>query len=135
MLKMISGVIAGFMVWSTVWVGLDSFLATLSPDWFGKNMTDFQNAVERHENFMTPISVSVYLILQSVVCSLLAGFTAVLIAKETRKTTLALGILLLITGIFVEAMNWNYMLTWYHTVFLLLLIPMTILGGRLRSGK
>lgn len=133
MLRISLGVIAGFVVWSIVWVGMDAMLAAISPDWFGKNLKEFQTAVERHENFMTPVSVCVYLVFQSVVCSLLAGFTAATIAKRNRKSTVALGILLLITGIAVEAMHWNYLPVWYHIVFLLLLIPATILGGRLRK--
>jgi len=135
MLRIILGVIAGFIVWSIVWVGMDALLSVLSPDWFGKNLADFQNAVERHESFMTPASVSIYLIFQSVICSLLAGFTAALIAKENRKSTLALGALLLITGIFVEAMHWNYLPVWYHVLFLLLLIPATVMGGKLWRTK
>jgi hypothetical protein len=133
MLRIITGVIAGFIVWSIVWLGMDALLSAISPGWFGRILTEFQNAVSRNEPFTTPDSVSVYLIFQSILCSLIAGFTATAIAKENRRTTLALGILLLLTGIFVEASNWNYFPIWYHVLFLLLLIPMTILGGKLRS--
>ena len=132
MLRIILGVIAGFIVWSIIWVGMDALLSVISPDWFGKNLTDFQNAVELNAPFVTPVSVSVYLIFQSVLCSLIAGFAAAAIAKENRKSTLALGVLLLITGVFVEASHWNYLPIWYHILFLLLLIPMTVLGGRLK---
>jgi len=133
MLRIILGVIAGFVVWSILWVGLDALMAAISPDWFGRIFNEFQNAVSQNEPFMPPASVSVYLIFQSVLCSLAAGFTAAAIAKENRKTTLALGILLLITGIFVEAAHWNYFPVWYHVLFLLLLIPITVLGGKLGS--
>ena len=133
MLRIILGVIAGFIVWSIVWIGMDALLAAISPDWFGRIFTDFQNAVSRNEPFMPPDSVSVYLIFQSVLCSLIAGLTAALIAKENRKSTIALGVLLLITGVFVEAAHWNYFPVWYHIVFLLLLIPATVLGGKLRN--
>ena len=135
MLRIILGVVIGFVVWSILWVGLDALLAAISPDWFGRIFNEFQNAVNRNEPFMTPASVSAYLVFQSVLCSLVAGFTAAAIAKESRKTTLALGILLLLTGIFVEAAHWNYFPIWYHILFLLLLIPITVLGGRLRSEK
>lgn len=135
MLRIILGVVAGFIIWSIIWVGMDALLSAISPDWFGKILTDFQNAVERNESFVIPTSVSIYLIFQSVLCSLVAGFAAAAIAKENRKSTLALGVLLLITGIFVEASNWNYFPLWYHILFLLLLIPMTILGGRLKTEK
>lgn len=132
MLRIILAVVAGFIVWSIVWLGLDALLSAISPDWFGKNFNEFQNAVSRHEPFTPPVSVSVYLIFQSVSCSLIAGFTAALIAKESRKSTVALGVLLLVTGIFVEAAHWNYFPVWYHVSFLLLLIPATVLGGRLK---
>ncbi|HLM60125.1 MAG TPA: hypothetical protein VK308_04925 [Pyrinomonadaceae bacterium] len=135
MLRIILGVIAGFIVWSIVWVGMDSLLAVLSPGWFGKNFTEFQNAVSHNEPFTPPVSVSVYLIFQSILCSLIAGFTAAAIAKESRKTTPVLGILLLLTGIFVEAAHWNYFPIWYHVLFLLFLIPATVLGGRLRRTE
>ena len=135
MLRIILGVVAGFIIWSIVWVGMDSLLAVLSPGWFGKNFAEFQNAVNRNEPFTPPISVSVYLIFQSVLCSLVAGFTAAAIAKEDRKSTLALGVLLLVTGVFVEVYHWNYLPVWYHVLFLLFLIPATILGGRLSKLK
>ena len=135
MLRIILGVIAGFIIWSILWVGLDALLSAISPGWFGKNFADFQNAVSRNEPFTPPVSVSVYLIFQSVLCSIVAGFAAAAIAKENRKSTLALGILLLATSIFVEASHWNYFPIWYHILFLLLLIPMTVLGGRLKSEK
>ena len=135
MLRIILGVIAGFIVWSIVWVGTDALLSAISPDWFGRIFTEFQNAVNRNEPFTPPVSVSVYLVFQSVLCSLIAGFTAAAIAKENRKSTLALGVLLLATGVFVEAYHWNYFPLWYHVSFLLLLIPATILGGRLKTEK
>ena len=133
MLRMILGIVAGFIVWSIVWVGMDALLSAISPGWFGRIFNDFQNAVNRNEPFTPPVSVSVYLIFQSILCSLIAGFTAAAIAKENRKSTLALGVLLLATGIFVEAQHWNYFPLWYHLSFLILLIPATIFGGKLRQ--
>ncbi len=135
MLRIVLGVVAGFVVWSIVWVGMDALLSAISPGWFGRVLAEFQIAVEQNQPFMTPNSVSVYLIFQSVLCSFLAGFTAAAIAKENRKSTIALGVLLLVTGILVEAAYWNYFPVWYHILFLLLLIPATILGGRLRGKK
>ncbi|MCA1622312.1 MAG: hypothetical protein LC768_03655 [Acidobacteria bacterium] len=134
MLRIILGVIAGFIIWSIVWVGMDALLSAISPDWFGRIFAEFQNAVNRNETFTPPVSISVYLIFQSVLCSLIAGFAAAAIAKENRKSTLALGVLLLATGVFVEAYHWNYFPVWYHVLFLLLLIPATVLGGRLSKA-
>ena len=134
MLRIILGVILGFIVWSIVWVGMDALLSAISPDWFGRILAEFQNAVNRNEPFTPPVSVSVYLIFQGVLCSLIAGFATAAAAKENRKSTLALGILLLATGVFVEAYHWNYFPLWYHVLFLLLLIPATVLGGRLSKA-
>lgn len=135
MLRIILGVIAGFIVWSIVWIGMDALLSAISPDWFGRIFAEFQIAVSRNETFMPPVSVSIYLIFQGVLCSLVSGFTAAAIAKEKRKSTLALGVLLLVMGIFVEAINWKYFPIWYHAAFLLLLIPATVLGGKLKTER
>ena len=135
MLRIILGMIGGYIVWSIIWVGMDASMATISPGWFGRNFAEFQNAVNRNEPFTSPGSVSVYLIFQSVLCSLISGFVAAAIARENRKSTLALGVLLLVTGIFVEAYHWNYFPIWYHVLFLLLLIPATVLGGKLKAEK
>ena len=129
---MIFGVIAGFIIWSIVWLVMNSLMSAISPGWFGKIFNEFQNAVNRNEPFTPPVSVSVYLIFQSILCSLIAGFATAITANERQKSTLALGILLLITGVFVEAYHWNYFPIWYHVLFLLFLIPTTVFGGRLR---
>lgn len=135
MLRMIFGIIAGFVVWSIVWLGMDALLSAISPGWFGRIFTEFQNAVSHNESFASPVSVSIYLIFQSILCSLIAGFTTTAIASEYTKSTLALGILLLVTGIFVEVQNWNYFPLWYHVLFLLLLIPATIFGGKINQPR
>ncbi len=135
MLRIILGIIAGFIVWSIVWVGMDALLSAISPGWFGRIFNEFQTAASRSEPFTPPVSVSVYLIFQGILCSLIAGFAAAAIANENRKSTLILGVLLLATGIFVEAENWNYFPLWYHVLFLLLLIPMTILGGKISQPR
>lgn len=132
MLRILLCVITGYVVWSIVWVGMDALLAALSPGWFGKNFNDFQNAVNSKSVFTTPVSVCFALLLLGIFCSLVSGFAAVLIAKENQKTTLALGVLLLATGILVEIAHWNYLPVWYHVLFLLSLIPTTIAGGKLK---
>jgi TRAP-type C4-dicarboxylate transport system permease small subunit len=58
-----------------------------------------------------------------------------LIAKEDKLTNLILGILLLAFGILVQVVAWNYMPIWYHLIFLALLIPMTMIGGKLLKSS
>ncbi len=45
MVRIILGVIVGFIVWSIVWVGSEALLASLSPDWLGKHSLDAQKAL------------------------------------------------------------------------------------------
>ncbi len=131
--KIILGVIVGFIVWSIIWVGTDALLTTFSPDWYGKNSIEFQKAAESGQPFKTETLMMIFALCLSIICSLIAGFTAVLIAKENFISTLILGILLLLVGLLVEIAYWNYFPLWYHFLFLFLLIPMTILGGKLKK--
>jgi hypothetical protein len=130
MVRIILGVIVGFIVWSVLWVGSDAIFSVISPDW-GKTSADFQSAVENKTPYALSSAVLITLLVKSFIISIISGFVTALIAKENFKSTLALGILLLLFGIFIQAAYWSYMPLWYHIPFLALLIPMTILGGKL----
>lgn len=132
MWRIVLGVIAGFIVWSVLWVGSDAFFAAISPNW-GKTSTEFRAAVENKTPFALDSTVLAILLFKSFVVSLISGFITSLIARENVKSTLALGILLLVFGIFIQSVYWNYMPLWYHIPFLALLVPMTILGGKLKK--
>lgn len=132
MLRIILGIIAGFVVWSILWVGSDAVFSAISPDW-GKKSADFRSAVENNIPYTIETSVLIVLLIKSFVVSIISGFLAALIARENSKSTFGLGVLLLIFGIFIQMAYWNYMPIWYHVPFLLMLIPMTILGGKLRK--
>jgi MFS family permease len=124
MLKKVLGVIAGFLVWSILWVGVDALLKAV---W-----VDYNKSVEAM-NF-TSMILFVPLIL-SAVCSIIAGSVTALIAKENFKSPLILGVLLLIIGIFVQMGVWDKIPLWYHLAFWALLIPMTVFGGKLTQSK
>ena len=122
MLRIILGVVAGFIVWSILWVGVDAGLRAvwISYDESVKAMT-FSSSM-----------LIVPLILSAIV-SVVSGFVAALIAKENSKSPLILGIVLLIVGIFVQMGVWDKIPLWYHLAFWILLVPMTVLGGKLRA--
>jgi hypothetical protein len=124
MLKIILGIIAGFLVWSILWVGVDALLKAV---W-----TDYNASVEAM-NFTTTMLI-VPLVL-SAVCSIIAGFVTALIVKENSKSPLILGVLLLLVGIFVQMSVWDKIPLWYHLAFWVLLIPMTVLGGKLIQSR
>jgi len=133
MLRIILGVIVGFIVWSIFWVGSDAVFSAISADW-GKKSAEFQSAAENNIPYTIETSVLIVLLVKSFILSIISGFIAALIARENFKSTISLGILLLIFGIFIQMAYWNYMPLWYHVPFLLMLIPMTILGGKLRKA-
>jgi hypothetical protein len=124
MLKIILGVAAGFIVWSILWVGVDAILRSV---W-----TSYSESVKTMT--FSSVMLIVPLILSAIV-SIVSGFVAALISKEHSKAPLFSGILLLIVGIFVQLGVWDKIPLWYHLTFWVLLVPMTVLGGRLRSRK
>ena len=135
MLRIILGVIVGFIVWSVLWVGGDAILSLISPGWWGKTSSEFRAAVENKTPYSLDSIVLILLLVKSVVISVISGFVTAIIARENSKSTLVLGILLVLFGIFIQSMHWNYMPLWYHIPFLLLLIPMTVMGGKLWKSQ
>ena len=122
MLRIILGVITGFFVWSVLWVGIDAFLRAV---WTG-----YDKSVEAMT--FTSSMLIIPLIL-SAFCSIVSGFIAALTAKENKKSPLILGVTLLIVGILVQISVWDKIPLWYHLTFLILLIPTTIFGGKLKK--
>jgi predicted transporter len=124
MLRIFLGVTVGFVVWSILWVGVDAILRAV---W-----TSYDESVKAMTFSSSMLIVPLVL---SAVVSIISGFAAALISRENSKSSLILGILLLIVGIFVQMSVWDKIPLWYHLTFLILLIPMTILGGKLRTEK
>jgi hypothetical protein len=61
--------------------------------------------------------------------------TARIVGVAWAFPAVALGVLLLATGVLVQLKLWYLIPLWYHLAFLLVLIPMTLLGARLRAGS
>ncbi len=134
MTRIILGIIVGFIVWSILWVGSDAVLSAISPGWYGKNLNELAAAMEnKTAGYMADSTLLVIGLIRSVIISLVSGFVAASIARENVKSTLGLGVLLLLFGAFVQIIYWNYVPLWYNIPFLILLIPMTILGGKLKK--
>lgn len=134
MVRMILGILVGFIVWSILWVGSDQLLMVLSPRWYGDHQTSFMRAVEGATTFTPDTTILLLHLVRAAVITLLAGYLAAMIAREISRAPLILGVLLLLFGIFVQAMAWNYLPMWYHLLFLLMLVPLSVAGGRLRGG-
>ena len=134
MLRIILGVIVGFIVWSIVWVGSDQFLHSLSRDWYGAEKDKIVLAIANNESLNLDAVVVIIDLVRSIIASIMAGFLAAMVAGENRKATLILGIILLIVGVAVQIHLWKVYPIWFHLIFWALLIPMTILGGKLKQS-
>jgi hypothetical protein len=118
--RAILGVIVGYAVWTALWLAGNAvfFGAVAEPVASG--------------NAFIAVGPLVCLIALSVVCSIGAGLSAAAIARDRANVVvLASSMLLLLTGIAVQIGVWRLMPIWYHLTFLLLIVPVCVVGGRL----
>ena len=134
MLRIILGAVVGFIVWTCFLLGSDTVWMALSPDGYGKHQADFQAAVENKTPFTADMTVMLISIIRSAIFTLITGFIAALISKENFKSPLLLGVFLLMFGGFIHSLIWNNVPIWYHILILLPLIPLAILGGKLKKS-
>ncbi|MDI1242100.1 MAG: hypothetical protein PSX80_09290 [bacterium] len=133
MLKIVLGVIAGFVAWSVLWLGTDQVLIMASPGWYGMHQDNFQLAMVNQDPFEPDTTILIMHLVRAAIISIMSGFLAAFIAGENRKTPLILGVLLLAFGLMVQVMAWTYLPIWYHVAFLGMLIPFTVLGGKIKK--
>ena len=133
MIRIILGVIAGFIAWSIIWLGSEQVLSVAWPE-YGRHTLAAETAFINGASLETSTAIVVVNLIRSFLTSIIAGFLAAVVAGESRRPTLVLGVILLLVGIAVEYAFWNLAPAWYHIVFLVAIIPMTMLGGRLKSS-
>lgn len=115
--RMALAILAGAAAWALLWnlgtFGAQSaFPSVLAPD----------QPIEH-------LGALAGLIAYSVVLSVLAGYITRSI--DTMRSVVILSCIQLTFGIIAETSYWELMPVWYHLVFLALVVPMTLLGGRL----
>jgi hypothetical protein len=133
MVRIVLGVIAGFFAWALVWVGSEKILSAIWPDWFGAHQVAFQAAIEHGGQFTADSTILLMHIVLGSIVSVMSGFLAALIAGENKRAPLILGFLLLAFGLLKVVMSWQYVPIWYHVIFTAILLPMTIMGGKLKT--
>src|SRR5688572_5078289 len=133
MVRIVFGVIAGFFAWALAWFGGEKVLSAIWPEGFGAHQRAFQAAIENGGQFTADTTLLLIHIVLGSIVSLISGFLAALIAGENRRAPLVLGFLLVVFGLLKVVMSWPYVPIWYHVIFTALLIPMTILGGKLKT--
>src|SRR5687768_9251721 len=102
------GVIAGFLAWVIVWVGVEKILSAMLPEWYGAPQQAFQNAVENGGQFTAETRLLLsHLVIGSIV-SVVAGYVAAVVARENKSAPFVLGFLLLALGLVKAVMSWQY---------------------------
>ena len=133
MVRIVLGIIAGFFAWSIVWVGSEKILSAIWPEGFGAHQRAFEAAVKNGGPFTAATSLLLTHIVLGSIVSVMSGFLAALIAGENKRSPLVLSFLLVAFGLLIVVLSWRYVPIWYGVIFTALLIPMTILGGKLRT--
>jgi hypothetical protein len=132
MVRIVLGVIAGFFSWAIAWFGSEKLISTIWPA-FGVHQRAFQEVIKNGGQFTADTSMLLTHIVIGSIGSLLAGYLAALVAGGNQRAPLVLGIVLLAVGLLKAFMSWPYVPIWYHLIFTALLLPMTILGGKLMT--
>jgi hypothetical protein len=120
MLNTILAIVAGFIIWSVVWLGGNQLVTRLFP-----------GAVSK-DGSTTHTGLLLTLIALSLLASLAAGYGTQWIAEDgSSNPQLILGVLLVLVGIAVQRQYWKLMPLWYHLAFLALIIPAVLYGATL----
>lgn len=133
MLRIVLGVIVGFFAWSIVWVGSEKILSAIWPGWYGTHQTAFEAAIANGGQFTPDTTILVMNIFRGSIVSVMSGFLAALIAGENKRSPPVLGFLLVAFDLLIVVMSWEHVPLWYHIIFTAILVPMTIVGGKLKT--
>ena len=133
MLRIFLGVIVGFLAWMIAWFGGEKIISAAWPA-FGVHQAAFQAAIENGGQFTADSAALLTHIVLGSIVSLISGFLAALVAGENKRAPLILGFLLLAMGLLKAGMSWPYVPIWYHVIFTAILLPMAIVGGKLKTA-
>ncbi|MFW6090173.1 MAG: hypothetical protein ACODAB_10495 [Gemmatimonadota bacterium] len=122
------GVLAGAALWAVLWVGGTAGARAAFPE--------LLDPTRRLEHVGALLALTGY----SVVLSILAGYVAATLAGAATaaagmRAAWLLAWLQLAIGLVVEISSWELLPVWYHVLFLALIVPATVYGGRLRTRR
>lgn len=135
MVRSILAAIAGFFAWSIVWVGSEKIFSAIWPQWYGAHQTAFESAIANGGTFTPDTTILCMNIVRGAIVCVLAGYLTALMAGENRRGPLICGILLLAFDLMIVALSWRHVPVWYGIIFTLLIVPMTVWGGRLKTAR
>jgi hypothetical protein len=134
MARTICGIIGGFVGWLVLWVGGEKAISAIWPA-FGAHQAAFQAAIENGGEFAADSTMLLIHIVLGMIVSVVSGYLAALIAGEKKRAPFVLGFLLLALGLLKACMSWPYVPIWYHVGFTAILLPMALIGGKLRTTQ
>jgi hypothetical protein len=122
--RIVGAVVAGAAAWAVLWILGNKVGQSSFPHLLAANQP------------VTATRALLGMMAYSVILSVLAGFITVRLAGRHGNTALwTLAVLQLAFGIFAEVSYWQLAPVWYHLVFLALIVPTTVWGGRLAGGR
>ncbi len=130
MLRIVLGVIGGFISWIIVWFVSEKGISAIWPA-FGVHQKAFEEAIKNGGQFTPDTTMLFAQLVLGLVASLLAGIIAAFASGENSRAPLFAGILLLLMGVAKAVMSWQYVPVWYHVIFTAMLLPMAIIAGKL----
>lgn len=133
MARIVLGVIVGFVSWAIVWVGSEKMLSAIWPASYGAHQLAFEAALINGGAFTADTTLLLIQIVLGTVVSAMSGFLAALVAGDNKRAPLVLGVLLMAFGLLKVVLSWPYVPIWHHVLFTALLVPMTIVGGKLKT--
>ena len=121
--RVLLGVLAGAVLWAVLWVGGTGAARAALPE-----LLDPAQPLDH-------VGALLGFLAYSVVLSVAAGYAAATVAAASAmRAVWILAFVQLAIGIAVEVSYWELMPVWYHLVFLALLVPATVYGGRLKAA-
>ena len=124
MVRNILSVLAGFAVWTVLWLASNAAMVAAVPSAFAE------------DGSTNSAGILVLFLVFSVVFSIVAGYLCATLARQKpMRRVWTLGALLLAVGIFVQLQFWDVMPLWYHLIFLALLVPATLFGAKIQIGR
>lgn len=133
MVRLVFGIIAGSFAWMILWFGSERVIGVIWPP-FAVHQAAFQAAIEGHGPFTADSAILLVHILLASVVSVVAGLLSALVAGGNKRAPLILGALLVALGLLKASMSWDLVPLWYHIFFMAVLLPMSIIGGKLKAA-
>lgn len=133
MVRMILGVVAGFVGWFIAWIVGEKLIGAAWPA-FAVHQAAFEEAIKNGGSFSADTGALITHVVLGTIVSLAAGAVAAVVAGKNSYGPFVVGCLLLAMGVAKAAMSWQYVPVWYHVVFTAMLLPLAVVGGRLISS-